>query len=178
MDRFIFIRRGGFFLNGDFRMFLEKVRVVKNEMTDNAMAICNDTDFVGVTKVAVNVELFYLRIGSSMGRHGGISGFIRVIVIVKVMGFCISFELFDDAVGVFGIVFRDPSFDSGKSKNNHIRFRRIDCLADGFGKVSQLIKNKLEVIEEILFKACEFRSSRDVVKTTELTEASGIVEEY
>lgn len=178
VDRFVFIRRNGFFPNDDFWMFLEKVLIVKSEMADNAKAVCDNTDFVGIAKVAVNEELLYLRAGSGMGWHGGISGFIRVIIIVKVMCFCIGFELFDDAVGVFGVVFRNPGFDAGRIKNSHIGFCRINFLADGFGKVNKLIENKLDIMEETLLKASDLRSVWNFVKPAELTKVSGIVEEY
>ncbi len=59
--------RNGFFLNDDFRMFLEKDHIVKSNMADNTKAVCNNTDFVGIAKVAVNEELLYLRTGSGMG---------------------------------------------------------------------------------------------------------------
>lgn len=42
-------------------------------MTDNTKTICNNTDFVGIAKVAVNVDLFYFRVGGSMGWHGSIA---------------------------------------------------------------------------------------------------------
>lgn len=178
MDGFIFIGRVRFFLNDDFGMVLEKVLIVKSKMTENTKAIGNNTDFVSIAKVAINVKLLNIRIGSGMGRHGGISSFIRVKMIIKVMSFRISFELFDDSVGVFGIIFSDPGFDTGRIKNGHICFRRIDGVADGFGKINKLIKNKLEVIKEILLKASNFRSIRNFVKTAEITKMSGIVEEY
>lgn len=178
MDRFIFIRRAGFFLNDDFRMFLEKVFIVKSKMADNTKAIRNNTDFVGIAEVAINVELLYPGVGSSMGWHGSISGFIRIIIIVKVMGLCISFELFDDTVGVFGVIFRDPGFDAGRIENGHICFSRIDSLTDRFSKVNKLFENKLEIPEEILLKACDLGSIRNFVKTAELTEVPGIMEEY
>lgn len=41
--------------------------IVKNKMTDHAKTIRNNTDFVGIAKVAVNKELLYLRTGSGMG---------------------------------------------------------------------------------------------------------------
>ncbi len=94
------------------------------------------------------------------------------------MGFYIGFELSDDMVGVFGIIFRDPGFDSGRIKNGHICFGRIDCLTDWFGKVDKFIENKLEIIEEILLEACDLRNIRDFVKTAELTKVPGIVKEY
>ena len=69
------------------------------------------------------------------------------------MYFCIGFELFDDTVGIFGIVFGDPGLNFGRIKNGHICFCRIDGLTDWFRKINKLIKNKL--IEEILLKAGE-----------------------
>ena len=94
------------------------------------------------------------------------------------MCFCIGFELFDDAVGILGIVFRNPGFDTGRIKNSHICFCRIDFLADGFGNVNKLIENKLDIIGEILLKASDLRSVWNFAKPAELTKVSGIVKEY
>lgn len=152
--------------------------IVKNKMTDHAKTIRNNTDFVGIAKVAVNVELFFLRARSSMGGRGGLSGFIRGIIIVKVMGFCIGFELFDDTVGVFGIVFCDPGFDPRRIENSHICLCRIDGVTDGFRKGNELIENKPKIIEEILLKAGDLRSIGDLIKTAERTKVSGVVKKY
>ena len=178
MDRFIFIRGAGLFLNNDLRMAVEKVFIVKSKMADNTKAVCNNTDLVGIAEVAVNIELFDLRVGSSVGWHGSVGSFIRVIKVIKVMIFCIGFELFDDTVGVFGIILCDPGFDSGGIKNGHIRFGGIDCLTDRFRKVGEPDENKLDVIEEILLKASDLRGIWDFIKTAEFTEVPGIVEEY
>lgn len=112
-----------------------------------------------------------------MRKHGGISGFIRVKIIVKVIGFCIRFELFDDAVGVFGIVFSDPGLDTGRIENDHICFCRIDSVTDGFGKANKLIENKGKIIEEILLEASNLRRIGDFVKTAELPKVPGVVKE-
>ena len=177
MDGFIFIRGASLFLNNDLRMAVEKVFIVKGKMADDPKAICNNTDFVGIAEMAVNIELFDLRVGSSVGRHGSIGGFIRVVMVIKVMFFCIGFELFDDAVGVFGIILCDPGFDPGGIKNGHICFDGIDRLADWFRKVGKPVENKLDVIEEILLKAGDLGGIRDFVKTAELAEMAGVVEE-
>jgi len=68
-----------------------------------------------------------------------------------VNGFCIGFELSDDAVGIFRAVFGDPGFDSGSWRSS-----RKSCLK---------------------FKTSDFRCIRDFVKTAELSKMSGILKE-
>ena len=178
MDGFIFIRGAGLFPNNDLRMVFEKIIIVKGKVADDPKAICDNTDFVGIAEVAVNVELPDLRVGSRVGWHGGISGLIRVILAVEVMVFGIGFELLDDTVGIFGIILSDPGLDSGGIKNSHVCFGGIDGLADGFGKVNETVKKVPDVLEEILLKAGDLRSVGDFIKATELAEGSGIVKEY
>jgi hypothetical protein len=51
-----------------------------------------------------------------MGRHRAISGFVRGGGIIKVVSFLKSFELFDDTVGIFGVIFRNLCFNTGSVK--------------------------------------------------------------
>mgnify|MGYP001853478203 CR=1 FL=1 len=112
-----------------------------------------------------------------MGRHGAIGSFIRIVAVIKVHGLGIGFELFDDPVYVFGIIFSDSGFDAGRIKDRHCSFSRIYVLTDGFSKINLPFKNGLDIFKEILLKASDFREIRNFVKPTEFPEMSGIVKE-
>ena len=72
-------------------MSIEKVLVVESDVTDNAKTICDDAEFIGVTEMSVDVHLLYSLIGSSMSWHRAISSFVRIVRIIKVLGFLKSF---------------------------------------------------------------------------------------
>ena len=69
--------------------------------------------------MAINVRLFDFRVGRSMGRHRAIGRFIRIIAVIKPHGFRVRFELFDNVVNVFRIIFSHPGFDAGRVKDDH-----------------------------------------------------------
>ncbi|GEM_PF-6226421 len=127
--------------------------------------------------MAIDKKLFDAWVGGSMGGHGAIGSFIRIVAAIKVHGLGIGFELFDDPVCVFGIIFSNPGFDAGRIKDRHCNFRRIYILADGLSKINQPFENGLYIFKEILLKASDFRGIRDFVKPTEFPEMSGIVKE-
>ena len=60
-------------------------------MPDNAKAIGNNPNLKSITEMAIDVHLFDFRISSSVGRHGAVSRFIRVVILIVIMGFCVSF---------------------------------------------------------------------------------------
>ena len=70
MDRFVLIRRIGFLKNGNFRMLLKESVVVEIDVPDDAEAICNNADFIGVAEMPIDIELLDFGIGSRMGGHG------------------------------------------------------------------------------------------------------------
>ena len=41
-----------------------------------------------------------------------VSGFIRIIILVEAVSFCISLKLSDNAVSILGIIFRNKSFNA------------------------------------------------------------------
>lgn len=51
--------------------------------------------------------------------------------------------MFDDAVGIFGIVFRDECLNAGRIKDGHIGFGGVDGLANRFGEINEVIKDRL-----------------------------------
>ena len=67
----------------------------------------------------IDVHLLNSLIGSNMGRHGTIDSFIRAVRIIKIMGFFKEFQMFDNTVSIFGIIFSDPCFDIGGRENGH-----------------------------------------------------------
>ena len=135
MDAFIFIRRIRFLFDNDIGMESHEIFIVEGNMPDDAKTISNNAKFKDIAEMSVNVQLFDFRIGSCMGRHGTVSGLIRVITFIKALGFGISFQLSDNPVGVFGIIFGNKSLNTGRIKNRHISPGRINRLAYGFGKI-------------------------------------------
>ena len=170
MDRFVLIWGIGFLIHRDFRMFVKEIFIVEADMPDNPYAVCDDAKFIGIAKMAVNVKLLNIRIGGGMRRHGAVSGFIRVIAIIKMHGFRISFELPDDPIGVFGVVFCNPGLYAGGIKDSHGSLGGINGLADWFGKVNKAVENGSDVIQEVLLETSNFRSIGNLVKAAEFAE--------
>ena len=127
--------------------------------------------------MAVNEKLLNIRIRGGMGRHGSISSPVRVEIFVKMHGFGISLELFDNAVGILGVIFGNPCFYARGIKDGHSGLRRVDGLTDGLRKIDQPFKNGLDIFKEILLKACDLGSIWDFAKPTEFPEVPGIVKE-
>ena len=95
--------------------------------------------------MTIDVHPFDFRISGSMGRHGAVSRFIRIIVLVVIMGFCVSFQLFYDTVCLLGVILGHPDFNTRRIKDRHICFGRVNGLADWFGKINKLFKNGLYI---------------------------------
>ena len=87
-----------------------------------------------------------LRISRSVCWHGTISGFIRIIRFIKALSFRICLELLDDSVSVLWIIFGNECFNTGRIKDSHVGFRRVNRLADGFGNINKVIENELQII--------------------------------
>lgn len=64
MNRFVFIRGIGFLINGNSRVLLKESLVVKLNVSDDAEAICNNPDFIGVAEMPVDIELLDFEIVS------------------------------------------------------------------------------------------------------------------
>ena len=141
--RFIFIRGIGFLLYNDIRMCIEKILVVESNVADNAKPICKDSKFISIAEMPIDVHLLDCLIGSSMSWHRAIGSFVRIIRIVKVVWFLKSFQLSDNAVRIFGVIFSNPSFNTRGIKDCHGSKRRIQFLADRFGQVNKTIKHRL-----------------------------------
>ena len=140
MDGLIFIRGIRFFINQDIGMLIKEVFIIKVNMAEDAQAVGDEGKFIGITEIPVNEKLFDQRIGGSMRGHGSVGGFVRIIRVIKAHGFGIRFQLPDDAVSKFGVVFLEPCLNAGTIKDGHICFGRINGLADRFRKVNEMTK--------------------------------------
>lgn len=132
-----------FFSNHDFGMRFEEGFVIKGNIPDDAQSICEDAEFVGIAKMPIDVHLLNSGIRGSMGRHGTIGGFIRVKGIIQSVCLFKCFELSDDTVGIFKIVFSHPSFNARGIKEQHRCFFFINSLAYRFGQGNKPVKHRL-----------------------------------
>ena len=124
-------------------MCIKEGFIVKGNITDNTKPVGDDAEFIGITKMSVDIHLLDGRADGSMGRHEAVSDFIRVKRIIEFLCLFKCFQLFDDTVGVLGIIFCNPGLNAGSVKKEHRGFRLIDLLADRFGKVYETIKQCL-----------------------------------
>ena len=119
---------------------LESARL---DIPDNAGPVCYDAEFKGIAEMSVDVHLPDGRIGGSVGRHGTVGSFIRVEGVIQSICFFEGFQLSDDTVGIFGIIFGNPGFNTGGIKKEHGSFCLINPLADRFGQVNKPVKHGL-----------------------------------
>ena len=84
-------------------------------MSDDTQPVCNDAEFKSIAEMPVDIHLLDCGVGSGMGRHGAVGGFIGVKGIIQTIGFFKGFELFDNTVSIFGIVFLKYSQNYGIS---------------------------------------------------------------
>ena len=91
----------------------------------------------------IDIKLLDLRISRSMGRHGAIGSLVGIIRFIKTLSFRICFKLFDDPVSILRIILGNECFNTGRIKDSHIRFCRINGLADGFGNINEVIEYEL-----------------------------------
>ncbi len=66
MNRFILIRGIGFLFKDDFRMMIKEILIIEADMPYNAQAVGDDAEFIGIAEMAVNVELFNVRVGGEL----------------------------------------------------------------------------------------------------------------
>ena len=111
----VLVRRTRFLSNNDLGMGFEKIFVVKGNMPDDAQPVCNDAEFKSIAEMPIDIHLLDSGVGGGMGRHGAVGSFIGIKGIVQAAGFFKGFELFDNTVGIFGIVFGHPGFNAGES---------------------------------------------------------------
>ncbi len=174
----VLVRGIGFLFYNDIRVCLEEVLVVKGDVADNAQAVGHETELVGIAEMPVDVHLLDGRVGFGMGRQGSIGGLVRVIGIIKPLCFFECLELFDDAVGVFGIIFRHPCLDAGGVKNGHGGKGGINVLADWLRQIHKIVEHGLQVREEILLEPRELGGVRDDAEAAEVPQLLGILQEH
>ena len=92
------------------------ILVVEINGTDNTKSIGGNTKFVSIAEMSIDVLLFNFMIRRSRCWHSCICSFIWIIRTVKVIGSCIGFQLLNNAVGIFRIVFSHISFNTGSIK--------------------------------------------------------------
>ena len=124
-------------------MFFEKVLIIKADVPDNAKPVCKDAKSESIAEMSVDVHLFYGRISGGVGRHGAISGLVRVIGIRETFCLFKDFELSDDTVCILGIVFGDPCLNAGGIKEQHGCFFLINMPAYRFGQIDKVIEHRL-----------------------------------
>lgn len=112
-------------------------------MPDDTQPVGNDAEFIGIAEVRVNVHLPDGGIEGGMGRHGTIGGFIGIKGIIQTVSLFKGFQLFDDTVGIFGIIFSHPCLNAGGIKEQHGRFFLINPLAYRFGQVNKPVEHGL-----------------------------------
>ena len=147
---FILVRGIGFLFHDDIRMGQKKVFIIEGNIADNTEAVGNEPKFKGITEMAIDIHLLDGGICSSMRRHGSIGGLIKVIGIIEMVGVFKSFELFYDAVKVFGVVSGNIGFDAGSVENGHGSEGRINTLTDWLSKIHKAVKHHLQVRKEVL----------------------------
>lgn len=133
MNTFILVWRIGFLLNNNIRMRSHKIFIVKRNMPNDSKTIGNNTKLKDIAKMILDIKLFNLWICNCMWRHRTISSFIRIIMIVKVISFCIGFKLLNDSVCILGIALSDKGFNTRRINDRHIRFCRIYSSTDWHG---------------------------------------------
>lgn len=99
-----------------------------------------------------------------------LSCLVRIITFIEVIRFSISFQLPDNAICIFWIILSNESFNARRIKDRHIRFDRINRLADRFRQINKVIKNELNIIHKILFKTSDLRSIWNFRKATEFAQ--------
>ena len=112
-------------------------------MTDDAQPVCDNAELEDVTKMSIDIKLLDLRISRSMGGHGAIGSFVGIIRFIKTLGFRICFQLFDDPVSILRIILGNECFNTGRIKDGHIRFCRVNRLADRLGYINKVIEYEL-----------------------------------
>lgn len=109
-----------------------KTIIKENDVPDDAEAIGKDSELVGITEMPVDVLLFRIGTGGSLGRHEPISHEIRVDIRFVLI---ISLEPPDKGIESFGVIFSNIQLNAGGIKGEHLGQGGIDQLADGLSKV-------------------------------------------
>lgn len=152
---FIFIWGVRFSLDNHFRMVSFKIIIQEGDVAYDAQAIGEDGEFIGITEMTVDVLLSGIGTGNCMGRHKGVSHFIRVIIGIALV---LRFQLTDKGVEGFGIVFLNEKFNARGVKGKDLCQVAINLLADGFGIVDHFLEHEFNVPGKAKLKTCKQRS--------------------
>ena len=123
----------------------------------------------------VDVHLLDGWIGGGVGRHGAVGSFIRVKGIIQAIGFFEGFQLSDDTVGIFGIVFSNPGLNAGSVKEKHGSF--IGYQSVGRSVRSDQQDGRTWIVSPIR-KSCLKRVNLEASGTTEKPQKSRSSWEY
>lgn len=135
-----------------------KTIIQKRDVPHDAQAVGEDGELVSIAEMAVDILLFSVRAGSSLGRHEAVSHLVRV----NIRGvFIVSLEAADQGIEGFGIVFGDVKFNAGGIEGKHGSEGGVDCLADGFGIIHHPLEHECKVVCETEFKTGKKRGIRD-----------------
>ena len=136
-------------------------------MSDDAEAIGEHSELVGITEMSVDVELFGVGAGGGMGRHEAISHAVGVNIGPVLV---VSLEFSDEGIKCFGVIFGDIEFNAGGVKGKHFCEGRVDQVADGFGKIYQQMEHLLNKDFKVLFKAGQERCIGDFGEAAEVAD--------
>lgn len=83
---------------------LKAIIAHESDVADDAEPVGEDSKFVHVAEMPVDVHLFCIRAGSSLGWHETVSHLVRVNIRLILI---VSLEATDEGVKGFGVVFGD-----------------------------------------------------------------------
>lgn len=134
-------------------------------MAYNAAAIGEDGKLIGITEMAVDIELLCVRAGSRLRGHQAVGHLVRVNIRIV---FVVRFEVADEGVKCFEVIFGDIKLNAGSIESKHLCKGGINSLADWFGEIHHTLEHQFNIGKEVLFKACEDRCIRHLRKTAEI----------
>ena len=139
--------------------------IQKGDIADDPEDVCKDCEFIGITEMTVDVLLFRVGTGSSLGGHSSIShlvrGDIRVILII-------SLESSDEGVDGLWIIFGNIELNAGGIEGKDIRQGGIDEPAEGFDKIGHGVEHLLDERFKSSFEAGKQGSIRDFGEAAEI----------
>lgn len=158
-------------------MVVKIILIIEIKGADNDKAIGKEAKLISIAEMAIDILLLNFMVCGCGRGHRRVGCLVRVVGVLKMMGFCICFQLADDTICVFGVVFGDIGFNPGCIEQEHRSQIGIYFLADRFRDVNETVKYGLQVGYKILFKPCDFGGVRNFCKTAEFSQMPGIMEE-
>lgn len=115
--------------------------------------------------MAVDIELFCIRAGSHLRGHQAVGHPVRVNIRIV---FIVRFEVADEGVKCFRVIFRDIKFNAGSIESKHLCKGGVDSLADGFSEIDHMLERQFNIRKESLLEASEKRGIRHLRKAAEI----------